>query len=67
MKIIDLLIMLAEGKEVPKKIKYKDMIFCLEKLSDKDRGYQSTFGTFSDYYCLEYEKILNDKIEIIEE
>lgn len=67
MKIIELLNKLSNNEKVPNKIKYEDKIFYLVELNDGNIGYQTEYGTFSDYYNLEYKNTLNDEIEIIEE
>lgn len=61
MKIIDLLNKIANGEEVPKKIKYDNQVFEYRK-------------DMLDYYCYDYDlnlmgyqKVLNDEIEILEE
>ena len=69
MKIIDLLNKIANGEEVPKKIKYKNNILYLE---DEAEEYEPTFN----YYDKDGEhalfegwigQYLNDEVEIIEE
>lgn len=64
-KIIDLLNMIEDGKELPEKIKYNFDIFYLNKL---DEGYYYTekagFGGKCLYNCIES---LHDVLEIIEE
>ena len=61
MKIIDLLNKIANGEEVPKKIKYNNEIFTLR---DEKDDYANDNNWFTDRYCfLE----LNAEVEIIEE
>ena len=67
-KIIDLLNMIANGEELPKKITYTDADLC---------RYVFELGFGKDYWCEELgnwlfhnwdiQKILNDEVEIIEE
>lgn len=61
MKVIDLLNKIANGEEVPKKIKYKNAIFTIR--DDKD-DYTSESTWFTD--CYDYLE-LNDEVEVIEE
>ena len=68
MKIIDLLNKIANGEEVPKKIKYQNVIYIYyERLNDmfnyKSDDKRHRFLE-EDYYI---ENILNDEVEIIEE
>ena len=61
MKVIELLNKIANGEEVPKKIKYKNSIFTIRE--DKD-DYANDTDWFTDKYdFLE----LNDEVEVIEE
>lgn len=68
MKVIDLLNKIANGEEVPKKIKYHNDIHILQKSNSTKplncyyckESYCHLFGTFYDYD-------LNDEVEIIEE
>ena len=66
MRIIDLLNKIANGEELPKKIKYDgyEWIFCKE-LND----YKKEYDEYTDWLFEEYNLIncLNDEIEIIEE
>lgn len=67
MKIIDLLNKIANGEEVPKKIKYKNMVY----------EYYERLNDFYNYKCVEdnsyleekyfISNILTDEVEIIEE
>ena len=64
MKIIDLLNKIANGEEVPKKIKYKGSIYTyLEQEGNKIYQYED-YNAVLDIQCFEK---LNDEIEIIEE
>lgn len=66
MKVIDLLVKIANNEEVPKKIKYNKKIY---EYSQKDNRYHNVQGgldlssIFGDYNF----NYLNDEIEIIEE
>lgn len=73
MRIIDLLNKIANGEEVPKKIKYKGVIrtYC-----DKDKDYYNSdinedmylfYNTLKSNTGAEFQNALNDKVEIIEE
>ena len=67
MKIIDLLNKIANGEEVPKKIKFNDYEYLYH---DKEHGYcRSDYDC--TYICLDSEyylfDILNEEVEIIEE
>ena len=60
MKIIELLNKIANGEEVPKKIKYKNIEYEYEDIGyyNKQRGY-----LFDGYYV---DGILNDEVEILD-
>ena len=60
MKIIDLLNKIANGEEVPKKIKYDNIIF------EYDGIYYMAEYTYLDKYC-DLSRVLNDTLEILEE
>ena len=66
MRIIDLLNKIANGEELPKKIKYNDKIFINDGFS-----YIYENKTFNEYNRLEefisYGSDLNDEVEIIKE
>ena len=70
MKIIDLLVKIANGEEVPKKIKYDDKIYYLNKDRVDLHAYQTSGNTTTRKLSLiidnEYLN-LNDEVEIIEE
>lgn len=62
MKIIDLLNKIANGEEVPKKIKWQGQIY---EYSNFERFYyQNGFSMYRDFYT--EGNCLNDEIEIIE-
>lgn len=63
MKIIDLLNKIANGEEVPKKIKWQGQIY---EYSNFERFYyQNGFSMYRDFYT--EGNCLNDEIKIIEE
>lgn len=69
-KIIDLLNMIAEGKEAPKKIKYDNTIYKYDEQYDYQNKLQINYYSidkggdfFNNVYCYS----LNDEVEIIEE
>lgn len=63
-KIIDLLNMISKGKEVPKKIKYKDDIYI--HVDNHCYVCEETYEILSNNIYAEHNS-LNDEIEIIEE
>ena len=64
MKIIDLLNKIANGEEVPKKIKYRDWLYEFEKdCNDYLCQYDSLLYREND----DVRQFLNDELEIIEE
>ena len=73
MKVIDLLVKIANGEEVPKKIKYRKCIFEYEEnfkdYFTKNGVIPTTFdsnGIFRNIFAL-YNTSLNDEVEIINE
>lgn len=65
MKIIELLTKIANGEEVPKKIKFKNTLYTLIEYGISTRLYQSIEPP---YEVLEINTtVLNDEIEVIEE
>ena len=74
MKIIDLLNKIANGEEVPKKIKYEDTIFDYTKrnreglryLADEYSNYEDNDNYLRTHLFWHIEN-LNDEVEIIEE
>lgn len=70
-RVIDLLNKIANGEEIPKKIKVKDYIF-IWKVSDNGTGYYNVKEDawcywLEDYVSLDDLEDLNTEIEIIEE
>lgn len=69
-KIIDLLVKIANNEEVPKKIKYRDKIWKYTS-TVKGRGYQYYSILYGEWKTLQnqvyLEECLNDEVEIIEE
>lgn len=61
-KVIDLLNKIANGEEVPKKIRYKDKIFIYANGTKK--YYNENIDLFLEFYSGE---LLNDEVEVIEE
>ena len=68
MKIIDLLNRIANGEEVPKKIKYDDIEYKITKVMLEDNKYWKNYIN-EDMECLYpiNTNYLNDEIEILEE
>ena len=62
-KIIDLLIKIANGEEVPKKIKYCNKIYTLSNIVN---DYMNEDGNYLTYKFDDFD-ILNDEVEILEE
>lgn len=61
MKIIDLLVKIANGEETPKKIKWQGQIY---EYSNFNRFYyQNSFSMYRDFYTKG--NCLNDEVEII--
>lgn len=73
-KIIDLLVKIANGEEVPKKIKYEDIVFDYTKrnregliyIADEYSNYEDNDNSLIAHLFWHIEK-LNDEVEIIEE
>lgn len=64
MKVIDLLNKIANGEEVPKKIKYRDWLYEFEKdCNDYLCQYDSLLYREND----DVKQFLNDEVEMIEE
>ena len=73
-KIIDLLNKIANGEEVPKKIKYRD---CIREYDDEDKDYIARNQGENEFYLFcnvlsaatgeKFKNCLNDEVEIIEE
>ena len=66
MKVIDLLNKIANGEEVPKKIKYNDTTYTYHERVEKIYGFVDEQGTYLEeqYYIT---GVLNHEVEIIEE
>lgn len=68
MKIIDLLVKIANNEEVPKIIKYQDKYY---EYDDKEQDYfciDKDENLFEFFFCsLRTSDFINDKVEIIEE
>lgn len=67
MKIIDILVNIANGKKVPKKIKYQGSIFTY---NEEEKDYETWFenkSCLSLFNLVYITPFLNDEIEIIEE
>lgn len=69
MKIIDLLVKIANGEEVPKKIKYRDQIWIYDK---RDQDYKENNKNDNDllgyFFCnCRTNDFINDEVEIIED
>lgn len=69
-RIIDLLTKIANGEELPEKIKYKDIIYNW-KVTEQGKGYCNEDNHYYEWlanriYCDE-KSVLNDTIEIIED
>ena len=73
-RVIDLLNKIAKGEEVPKKIKYEDIVFDYTKrnregliyIADEYSNYEDNDNFLSPHLFWHIEK-LNDEVEIIEE
>ena len=64
MKVIDLLNKIANGEEVPKKIRFReDLLFYDEDIDYKDND---GLSLFNDKCCINQEE-LNEEVEIIED
>lgn len=64
MKIIDLLNKIVNKEEVPKKIRYKNIIWYFNK---KDKTYYMNNTEIELFYIEKLTEKLNDEVEIIEE
>ena len=68
MKVIDLLNKIANGEEVPKKIKYKTYIYKFIKAENKyyeENNADQPNGTLGHYWALD--GILNNEVEILDD
>lgn len=64
MKVIELLTKIANGEEVPKKIKVGNIIWSIDK---KEKTYFMNNTNIQLFYVEKITKRLNDEVEIIEE
>lgn len=64
MKVIDLLNKIANGEEVPEKIKVGNIIWSFDK---KEKTYFMNNTNIQLFYVEEITKKLNDEVEVIEE
>lgn len=72
MKIIDLLNDIANGEEVPKKIKYENKILYFDNEDNEDNNYRATFNYYdeegnSELFTGWVGEYLNDEVKIIED
>jgi hypothetical protein len=69
MKVIDLLIKISNGEEVPNKIKYRDEIWVYDNRNqDYLKQYKDDSDMFGYFFCnLRTLDFINDEVEIIEE
>ena len=65
MKVIDLYIKIANGEEIPKKIKFLDKQYTFEEEYKKYYRHGVVSESFEDDWYIS--KILNDEVEIIED
>ena len=67
--IIDLLNKIANGEEIPKKIKYKEYIYEYQHRRDTIKAFNYMCNENGEYLSRKYfiDNILNDEIKIIEE
>lgn len=66
MKVIDLLNKIANGEDIPKKIKIDNKILNLENEKGIKYRFENSCGTLNWDYYIELKR-LNDEIEIVEE
>lgn len=64
-KMIDLLVTIAKGEEIPKMIKYKSKTYSYDELERDYKNYTSTNDWLFESYLIT--NILNDEIEILDE
>jgi hypothetical protein len=67
MKVIDLLNKIANGEEVPQKIKWNDLIYEKSKYNATPRGYYYRINGGIKLWLLDEINSLNDEVEIIKE
>lgn len=63
MKVIDLLNKIANGEEVPRRIKYKNIIWYFYKI---DKTYCMSNTEINLFYIERLTERLNDEVEVIE-
>ena len=63
MKIIDLLNKIANGEEIPKKIRYGDLIYNVSDVGEDYYNYENNDWFFRDRFDA---SILNDEVEILD-
>lgn len=68
-KVIDLFNKIANGEEVPKKLRYNFKTYFYDSETQDYCDWDNTYGLFSDYLENNYglSNCLNDEIEILEE
>lgn len=68
MKVIDIFKNIADGKEVPKKIKFNHKTY-IYKPEWKDYASEENMGLFVDVISSSYQitKMLNEEVEVLEE
>ena len=68
MKVLDLLVKIANGEEMPKKIKYKNALFEYDNDTQDYYKVERTYDyLFRDSFCKKTNFFINDEVEIIEE
>ena len=69
MKVIELLNKIANGEEIPKKIKYQNYIYEYQHRRDTENCFNYMCNENGEYLSRRYfiDNILNDEIEIIED
>ena len=69
MKVIELLTKIANGKEIPKKIKYQNYIYEYQHRRDTENCFNYMCNENGEYLSRRYfiDNILNDDVEVIEE
>ena len=72
MKVIELLNKIANGEEVPEKIKYENNFLYFDNEDNEDNNYHATFNYYdeegnSELFTGWVGEYLNDEVEIIEE
>lgn len=69
MKVIELLNKIANGEEIPKKIKYQNYIYEYQHRRDTENSFNYMCNENGEYLSRRYfiDNILNEEVEIIEE